>query len=69
MFVEHIRTNFMIVDPFTKGLLTKVFHGHMTRKGLVYFDDMFVFHEHITFGTTLKIKLYSFNDSCGPNGR
>ncbi|KAI0491692.1 hypothetical protein KFK09_025952 [Dendrobium nobile] len=38
--IEHISTNFMIADPLTKGLPPKVFHEHVTRMGVICFDDM-----------------------------
>jgi len=33
MILEHILTEFIIVDPFTKGLTVKVFVEHVTRMG------------------------------------
>ena len=33
--VEHISTNFLIVDPLTKGLLLKMFHEHTARMGIM----------------------------------
>ena len=41
-FIEHIGTNSMIVDPFTKGLTPKVFHEHTTHMGVILLDDMSV---------------------------
>ncbi|XP_057770721.1 secreted RxLR effector protein 161-like [Salvia miltiorrhiza] len=40
--IEHIGTNSMIADPFTKGLPPKVFHEHVARMGVVSFDDIMV---------------------------
>ena len=40
--IEHISTNLMIADPFTKGLPPKVFHQHVVNMGVVYPDDMLV---------------------------
>ena len=33
--IEHLGTNFMIVDPITKGLPPKVFHEHVTHIGVL----------------------------------
>ena len=38
--IEHIRTNYMLADPLTKGLPPKVFHEHTAHMGVVLFDDM-----------------------------
>ena len=38
--IEHISTNFMIVDPLTKGLPPKVFHEHVARIGVVHLIDL-----------------------------
>jgi hypothetical protein len=38
--IEHIGTNSMIADPFTKGLPPKVFHEHVSHMGVVIFDDV-----------------------------
>ncbi|KAL6506087.1 hypothetical protein OROHE_022616 [Orobanche hederae] len=40
--IEHIGTDSMIADPFTKGLSPKVFHEHVARMGVVSFDDIIV---------------------------
>ena len=32
--IEHLRTNDMLVDPLTKGLVPKVFHEHTTHMGV-----------------------------------
>ena len=42
VFIEHIGTNSMIVDPLTKGLPPKVFHEHTAHMGVTLFDDMLV---------------------------
>jgi len=34
VFIEHIRTDLMIVDPLTKGLPLKTFKEHVHRMGL-----------------------------------
>ena len=39
MSIEHIDTNFMIVDPLTKDLPPNVFHEHMAHMGVVSIDD------------------------------
>ena len=39
LFIQHIRTNSMIVDLLTKGVLPKVFHEHTAHMGVVYFQD------------------------------
>ena len=33
--IEHLRTNDMLADPLTKGLVPKVFHEHIARMGVV----------------------------------
>ena len=38
--IEHIRINYMVTDPFTKGLLPKVFHEHTAHMGVVSFKYM-----------------------------
>jgi methyl coenzyme M reductase gamma subunit len=38
--IEHIETDFMIVDPLTKGLILKVFHGHVVRVDIVSAEDV-----------------------------
>jgi hypothetical protein len=38
--IEHISTYFMIVDPLTKGLIPKVFHGHISRMGIISTEDV-----------------------------
>jgi hypothetical protein len=38
--IEHIGTDFMIVDPLTKGLIPKVFHGLVARMGIVSAKDV-----------------------------
>ena len=40
--IEHISTNSMIADLFTKGLPPKVYHEHVTRMGVVHIDDVLV---------------------------
>ncbi|KAL6333644.1 hypothetical protein AAG906_028829 [Vitis piasezkii] len=40
--IEHIITNSMIVDPFTKGLPPKVYHEHVTHMGVVHINDVLV---------------------------
>ena len=40
--IEHISTNFMIVDPITKGLPPKVFHKRVAIMGVVHLSDMLV---------------------------
>ena len=42
VIIEHIGTNSMIVDPFTKGLTPKVFHEHTARMGVILLDYMLV---------------------------
>ena len=34
MFIKHIGTNSMIVDPLTKGFPPKVFHKHIAHIGV-----------------------------------
>ena len=41
MSIEHIGTNSMIVDPFTKGIPPKVFHKH-TAHCVQLLDDVSV---------------------------
>jgi len=38
--IEHIRTNFMLADPLTKGLTPKVFHEHTTHMGVIHEDTL-----------------------------
>jgi ribosomal protein L27 len=38
--IEHIGTYFMIADPLNKGLILKVFHGHVARMGVVLANDV-----------------------------
>jgi len=33
--IEHISTDLMIVDPLTKGLLPKIFTGHVVNMGIM----------------------------------
>ena len=33
--IEHIRTNFMIADPLTKGFPPKTFNEHVERMGIL----------------------------------
>ena len=40
--IEHIGTNPMIADPFTKELPPKVFHEHTAHMGLVLFEDIMI---------------------------
>ena len=40
--IEHIRTNSMIADSLTKGLLPKVFYEQTAHMGVVLFDDVHV---------------------------
>ena len=40
--IEHTSTNFMIVDPLTKGVPPKVFHKHVACMGVVHLGDMLV---------------------------
>lgn len=35
--IEHISTNFMLMDALTKGLSPKVFHKHVAHIGVVEF--------------------------------
>ena len=42
MFIEHINTNFMIMDPLTKGVPPKAFHEHVAHMGVVHLGDMLV---------------------------
>jgi len=35
VFIEHIGTDLMIVDPLTKGLSPKTFFGHIRRMGII----------------------------------
>ena len=37
--IKHIRMNFMIVDPLTKGLQLKTFKEHVHRMGLGCIED------------------------------
>jgi len=37
--IEHISTNFMIVDPLTKGLSPKTFIEHVENIGIIVIDD------------------------------
>ena len=38
--IEHIGTNFMVVDPLTRGLSPKVFYEHTAHMGVVFLKDM-----------------------------
>ena len=38
--IEHIGTNSMIIDPFTKGLPPMVFHEHTAHMGVVMIEDI-----------------------------
>ena len=38
--MEHIRTNSMLADPFTKGLVPKVFHEHTTHMGVIPYSTL-----------------------------
>ena len=38
--IEHISTNYMVVDPLTKGLPPKVFNEHVGRMGFLMLDDV-----------------------------
>jgi hypothetical protein len=38
--IEYIGTYFMIADPLTKGLIFKVFHGHVARMGIVSAENV-----------------------------
>ena len=38
--IEHIKTNFMLVDPLSKTLTPKVFHGHTGQMGVVSLEDV-----------------------------
>ena len=40
--IKHIGTNFMIMDPLTKGLTPKVFHEHNAHMSVMLFDDVLV---------------------------
>ncbi|XP_073049650.1 secreted RxLR effector protein 161-like [Primulina eburnea] len=40
ILIEHIGTNSMIADPFTKGLPPNVFHEHTTHMGVIQFDEV-----------------------------
>ncbi|KAL6343958.1 hypothetical protein AAG906_027731 [Vitis piasezkii] len=40
--IEHTSTNFMIVDPLTKGVPPKVFHEHVVCMSVVHFGDVLV---------------------------
>jgi len=37
--IEHISTNFMIVDPLTKGLTSKTFIEHVESMNIIVIDD------------------------------
>jgi len=37
--IEHISTNFMIVDPLTKGLSPKAFIEHVESMSIIVIDD------------------------------
>ena len=34
VFIEHIRTELMIIDPLIKGLSSKIFNNYINRIGL-----------------------------------
>ncbi|XP_040864986.1 secreted RxLR effector protein 161-like [Glycine max] len=38
--IEHLRTNDMLVDPLTKGLVPKVFHEHTTHMELIPYSTL-----------------------------
>jgi len=35
ILIEHIGTNFMLADPFIKGLMPSVFHEHIAHIGVI----------------------------------
>ena len=37
--IEHISTNFMIIDPLTKGLPPRTFIEHVENMGIIVIDD------------------------------
>ena len=37
--IEHISTNFMIVDPLTKGLTSKTFIEHVESMNIIVIDN------------------------------
>ena len=42
IFIEHLETNSMIVDPLTKGLPPKVFYEHVAHMGVLQFEESLV---------------------------
>ena len=38
--IEHLRTNAMLVDQFTKGLVPKVFHEHTAHMRLIPYSNL-----------------------------
>jgi len=40
--IEHLGTNSMIADPFTKGLPPKVFYQHVAHMGILQFEKSLV---------------------------
>ena len=36
--IEHLRTNDMLIDPLTKGLVPNVFHEHIAHMGVVPYN-------------------------------
>ena len=38
--IEHIGTNSMIIDSFTKGLSPKVFHHHTSSMSVILYEDV-----------------------------
>jgi len=41
IFIEHIRTDSMLADPLTKGLVPKVFHEHIVHMGVIPNSTLF----------------------------
>ena len=40
IFIEHLRTNDMLADPLTKGLVPKVFHEHIAHMGVIPYGTL-----------------------------
>ena len=45
--IEHIGTNFMIVDSLTKGLPPKVSHQHIASMGVILYEDIRFYWEFV----------------------
>lgn len=43
--IEHIGTYDMLANPLTKGLVSKVFHDHVTLKSIILVDNVLVEYE------------------------